>query len=115
MTVPTLPVQGAWSDDCCPLRALTDGSSWHPAESLPRSHDWTRRHDVGGGYAATHPALCGIPHGIRVRGRYLPLSRWTWGSRGTGPWRGPASATRAKRRNALVRVLSRWSWASPQA
>ena len=35
MTVPTLPVQGAWSDDCCPLRALTDGSSWHPAESLP--------------------------------------------------------------------------------
>jgi hypothetical protein len=40
--------------------------------SLPRSHKWTLRSRVGGGYRTTQAALCGIPTGNRVNSGHLP-------------------------------------------
>jgi hypothetical protein len=43
-----------------------------PPMSLPRSHKWTLRSRVGGGYRTTQAALCGIPTGNRVNSGRLP-------------------------------------------
>jgi hypothetical protein len=43
-----------------------------PPVSLPRSHRWTLRSRVGGGYRTTNPVLHGIPTGGRVISGRLP-------------------------------------------
>jgi hypothetical protein len=48
------------------------GDCTPPPMGLPRSHRWTLRSRIGGGYRTTHPALRGIPTGGRVYSGNLP-------------------------------------------